>query len=484
MTSTTMKIAVPRHRQRVRYFAMMWAGITLLFGAGTFISVYAATGIAANKQNAALKNAPPAQVDQFAAAQITATPFPTFPPENTSPTEPPIVATDAPVAPAVTGPTATIPPIKDTAFDLGIAVQKNVDPSVYQIWVNEVADNLKLNWVKSQVVWRDTEKVKGQIDFAELDVSMGQLSAANVKVMLSITKAPDWARDSGARIAAGTHDGPPANPQDLVDFITAVLNRYPGKIHAIEVWNEINLDREWSTGPQRLDPRRYVDLLQAAYNAIKAIDPNIVVITAALAPTGGTTANEAQDDFSYMDQLIAAGMLQYADCVGAHHNGLNVPPDAADWRNIPERNPRARYRGPWSNPHHSWSFRATLQGYADRIQRANSALKLCVTEFGWPSMEDLSGTPRQGFEFAFDNTLEDQANFTDSAITWMQQSGLVRLAFLWNLNYGAQAGWKVAPDDPVSDNVLWSIIGPNWAKRPVAQRIADRNFRGQARLAQ
>jgi hypothetical protein len=98
-------------------------------------------------------------------------------------------------------------------------------------------------------------------------------------------------------------------------------------------------------------------------------------------------------------------------------------------------------------------------------------------------MEGLTGQPRPGFEFAFDNTLQDQANFTDAALTWMQTSGTVQLAFLWNLNYGAQVGWKVAPNDPVSDNVLWAILGPEWSKRPVWQRVADRNFRAQPRVA-
>ncbi|MBX3085496.1 MAG: cellulase family glycosylhydrolase [Anaerolineae bacterium] len=484
-TNTTMSLPIPRHRERVRYFATIWAGITLLFGAGTFIAVYAGTGVV-NAKQLNLNGGLGSNGSGVAALQITATPFPTFPPENTEvpATVPTDAPTEAPAQPAAVGPTATIPPKQDTAFDLGIAVQKNADPNVYKIWVSAVKDDLKLNWVKSQIVWRDTEKVKGQIDFAEMDVAINQLSEANVKVMLSITKAPDWARDPGAKIAANQFDGPPANPQDLADFVTAILTRYPGKVHAIEVWNEINLDREWSTNPQRLDARRYVDLLRVTRDAIRAIDPNIIVISSALAPTGGNgNPNSAQDDFVYMDSLIAAGVLQYADCVGTHHNGLNVPPTAADYRNIPERVPPAKYRGPWSSPHHSWSFRATLQGYMDKIRAANSTTPLCVTEFGWPSMEGLTGQPREGFGYAFDNTLQDQATFTDEAITWMQQSGAVRLAFVWNLNYGAQVGWKVAPDDPVSDNVLWAILGPEWSKRPVWQKIADRNFRGQPRTA-
>jgi hypothetical protein len=477
---------------------MAWTGITLLIGALTFVAIYAATGIAANA-NFSNRGIPPAGIsesvstqaatpvgEQIAALpQVTATLAPSVaaPATNTQPAgggAGSAAATPAPTqAQAAAGPAPTIPPIQDVDFDLGIAVQKNPDPNVYKVWVEMAGKQLKLNWVKSQVVWRDTEKVKGQIDWVELDVSMKLLQEGGMKVLLSITKAPDWARDQGAQLKPGVLDGPPANPQDLADFLTAILKRYPGAVHAVEVWNEINLDREWATNPQRLDPARYVTLLKTARDAIKAVDPNIIVVTAALSPTGANIGGKVMDDFLYFDQLVKAGMLQHADCVGAHHNGINVPPDQ-DFNRVQNR-PKARFRGPWENPHHSWAFKTTLEGYATRIKNAGSNLKLCVTEFGWPSAEGLKGRPRQGFEFALDNSLVDQADFVDKAITLMQQWGFVRLAFLWNLNYGAQVGWSL--EGAVGDNVLYSILGPDFIPRPVWKKVEDRNFRAQQRKA-
>ncbi len=484
----TISISVLRqrqqmHRRQVRYFAIAWTGITLLLGAATFVAVYTATGALASEPLASSGSflLPPPAESGVLVAQITATPFPTFPPpEQGQPIQEPPTPVIVVATPAVQ---PTVPPIRDLDFDLGIAVQKNPDPNVYKLWVEMAREQLRLNWVKSQLVWRDTERVKGQIDWSELDASLTLLSEAGVKVLLSITKAPDWARDPGARIVADVHDGPPANPQDFADFLSALLRRYPGKIHAIEVWNEVNIDREWTTNPPAIDARRYVQLLQVAYNTIKSIDPNIIVISAGLAPTGANIPGAVMDDFIYMDQMIAAGMLNFVDCVGAHHNGLNVPPNY-DWNNLPERNPPARFRGPWENPHHSWSFKSTLEGYIKRIRAAGSDKKLCVTEFGWPSVEDLQGRGqlREGFGFAADNTLQDQAEFTVQAIELMQQWGFVRLAMLWNLNYGAQAGWDIS--GPVGDNVPWSILGPNFQPRPVWQRIVDMDFRSRPRRAQ
>jgi hypothetical protein len=286
-----------------------------------------------------------------------------------------------------------------------------------------------------------------------------------VKVMISVVTAPDWSREAGVDLSK---HGPPADFQDYVDFVTAIVERYPGMVHGIEVWNEQNLDREWtSTGG--LSAANYVRLLQQTYQAVKNIDPGIIVISGALSPTGGWTEPDGRvsaiDDFSYLDALINAGMLNYADCVGAHHNGYNIGPSVT-WDNVPP-DPTASFRGPFDNPHHSWSFRSTLETYASKIRLAGSDLKLCVTEFGWASTEDLDDYP-PGFEFANDNTLAEQAEWTIEALDNMEEWDTVWLAFLWNFNYGPQAGW-----DPTNDNVPYSIIGKDWNFRPVYDALRD-----------
>jgi hypothetical protein len=221
-----------------------------------------------------------------------------------------------------------------------------------------------------------------------------------------------------------------------------MVDRYQGRIHAIEVWNEQNLDREWDT-LEGVNATRYVEMLRLSYQAIKSRDPNIIVISGALSPLGGTWTDKdnpnritALDDFEYFDQMIAAGFLNYCDCVGAHHNGYNIPPDV-DWDQVPN-DPSAQFRGPFDNPHHSWSFKSTLWGYHDRIVAAGSDKPLCVTEFGWATTEGFEGHPDvypTGFEFVLDNTLEEQAQWDVQAFQLMRDWGFVRLAFLWNLNY-------------------------------------------------
>ena len=70
------------------------------------------------------------------------------------------------------------------------------------------------------------------------------------------------------------------------------------------------------TTPAGMVPGAYVDFLSRAYSAIKSVDPNVIVISGALSPTGDGDWIRWADDFEYMEQALSAGMLDYADCVG------------------------------------------------------------------------------------------------------------------------------------------------------------------------
>ncbi len=465
---------------------LAWLGITLLMGALTFAGIYYATGLVNNnggggggdldagalplveldgERSAGDEALPPAELDGAltpTGAAVAALPQAQAATPVPSPTPRGGVAPARPVAPAQADEVSE-------EFQLGIQVQPNADPEVYKIWMGEVRDKLKLGWIKQQIRWEDIEPQPGQYDWGMLDVTLDLAEEYGIKVMASVLATPDWALEPGV-VLGENEDGPPADPQVFAGFLTQLLTRYKGKIHAVEVWNEMNLIREWKSA-HGLNARNYVTLLQAARTAIKAVDPNIIVISGALSPTGVNDGIGSYDDFVYMDMLIQAGVLNYADCVGAHHNGINIGPNVP-WNNVPN-DPTAVYRGPFNNPHHSWSFYSTLNGYAQKIQQAGSDKKLCITEFGWAVSEDLAGTPLN-FEFARDNTLDEQAAFIGEAIELMDEWGFVWLAFIWNLNYGPQAGW-----DATDNNVPYSLLRPEWRTSPAYDVIAEHNFREQ-----
>lgn len=491
-------------KRQVRGFVITWSLLTLIITGMTFFGIYltytprpAQAAPIDVRANAAF----PTATQPLAVAQVTQPPTlaptstPTLPAATSTPipptgeptvevaaTEDEALRTDSSVlvAQAATEestpapePTAapTLVPLTQDIFELGIQVkpENSANRQDQNNWMRMVRDDLSMDWIKLQVRWEYIETEPGVYDWVVLDNAMRAADRFGVKVLASVVTSPEWALPDNQ--PEGMH-GPPADTQDYVNFLATLMNRYPGQIQAIEVWNEQNLDREWAS-PRGLRADDYVELLRRAYQGIKAIDPNVMVVSGALSTTGGCTNAQgvicAIDDFVYFDAMIEAGMLDYADCVGAHHNGYNLAPNFR-WDDVPN-DPTATFRGPFDNPHHSWSFRSTLEYYANRVELAGGDQKLCVTEFGWASGEDLTGVPA-GWDYAVDNTLEEQAQWLYEAATLMEQSKFVRLAIVWNLNYGPSAGWS-----PEDDNVPYSLIGPEFTRRPGFWSLQEWNRR-------
>jgi hypothetical protein len=103
---------------------------------------------------------------------------------------------------------------------------------------------------------------------------------------------------------------PPGNSTAFAEYAGALAARYncqPGAvgcIQAYQIWNEPNLAREWG-GNRRPNPAEYAAFLREAYAAIKAGNPNAIVINAGMAPTGDNSDNAMPDDLFY-DQMYQA----------------------------------------------------------------------------------------------------------------------------------------------------------------------------------
>lgn len=460
--------------KQIRGFVIAWLAITALVCMATFLAVY----FTYDPQEPDLASSNPlpletpeaeAELEEALVVLPSASPHPTFTPTTAPPSPPgagPAQAGESALNPALAPsetPAPTPFPVDVMRYQVGIQVEQSPDFNYenQDNYYRSVTDDLGLRWIKQQVRWKAMESQPGAIDWSVLDFIMPSAQRFDVKLLLSVITAPDWAREPGVYLG---RQGPPADPLAYANFVAQIIMRYPGRIHAIEVWNEQNIDREW-TSIYGLSAKNYVELLRVTHQVIKVIDPGIILISGALAPTGINDGVSATDDRVYMQQLIDADVLDWADCIGAHHNGYNIGPDHR-YDEIPE-DATAIFRGPFENPHPSWSFRSTLEGYANTIRLAGKSTKLCVTEFGWASAEDLDGA-RPGFEFALDNTLAEQAAWIPKAMSNMEEWGFVWLAFIWNFNFGPQAGY-----DLTNDNVPYSLIGPGFTFRPAFDAIRD-----------
>jgi len=350
----------------------------------------------------------------------------------------------------------------------GYGIQSNWPVGDIGYFNSVMAEQLKVNWTKAQVRWSEFEPQNGEIDpfkWQLLDAFTADANKKGLNIVFGVLEAPAWSRTVNEPGLLG----PPDDYSQAARFIAKVAARYQGCVQAIEVWNEMNLDREWTIPSRQINAADYVRFLQAVAPAIRAVDPNIVIVMGALSPTGSTDPGKFMDDFEYMDQFVAAGGPELVDCVGVHLNGYNMPPDK-EW-NEGYNDPAAVFRGPFDNPNHSWSFKSTLFGYYQKTRKPQ-----CVTEFGWASMENLkdkAGAPVQGappgFDFALDNTEQEQADWIVQAFQIMRDSGFVRFGIIFNLDYIQKVG-----GEPNQENVSpYSITRRDGSPRPAFDAIRN-----------
>lgn len=283
--------------------------------------------------------------------------------------------------------------------------------------VSRLVTDAGFTWIKQQVRWSDVEPKKGSPDWSQLDLIVEGASGAGLKVLFSVVTAPAWSR------ADGHVDGPPDDFATFGTFLGALATRYLGKVHAYEVWNEQNFSREWGGG--KIDAGQYVELLAVGHAALKAVDPNVVVIAGALTPTGFNDVKIAIDDVLYLQQMYAYkdGLLKsVCDAIGAHAGGFNNPPDdTPSKRTVPSTN----FKG-----HPSFYFRR-IEGLREIMVLSGDSVKgMWVTEFGWSTLNKA-----KGYEYGVDNSELQQAQYLVRGIQIGREVGWVSAMFVWNVNF-------------------------------------------------
>lgn len=340
------------------------------------------------------------------------------------PAAPVAAAAAAPAAPAAVN---APPPSGGGSFAFGITAN---------MWQNDkggVAAQIKdigFSWVKQQVRWEFVENEQGAVNWSEMDDIINVMNGNGIQVMFSVVTAPQWSRPD----KSGT-GGPPNDFNVYAGFVGKIAERYCGRLGAIEVWNEENLQREWDGFP--LDPASYMDLLRRAYGAIKGKCPSILVISGAPTPTGNSDV--AVDDIDYLRGMYNNGLARYSDGIGVHPSGYAIPPEITvqDWQ-------QGRFTPPPSHfNHRSFYFRSTMEESRQVMVAYGDANKrLWPTEFGWGS----TISPHPGYEYESYISEAQQAQYIVNAYRMMQNWGWVGGAFLWNLNYseGEMAAFRVA----------------------------------------
>jgi hypothetical protein len=266
----------------------------------------------------------------------------------------------------------------------------------------------RMSWVKFQHKWSPGESPSSVADLIQ------QAHASGLKVLISIP---------------GNSHPASIDYNAYVSFVQGVAGL---GADGIEIWNEMNLQREWPM--DQMNGATYTNqMLKPAYQAIKSSSPNTLVIAGALAPTGywgldgcGYAGSEyGCSDYLFLTQMRDAGAGSAMDCLGAHYNEGIIPPSqqSGDPRDY---------------------------DYYTRYLMGNGMLNtyyvvigkpMCFTELGYLTGDGYGSLP-SSFGWAASTSVDEQAQWLADAAVLLSQSKKARLMIIFNVDF------TVWGDDP------------------------------------
>lgn len=307
-----------------------------------------------------------------------------------------------------------------------------------------LARDMGFGWVKQKFPWRDIEFAKGEFNWYRPDEIVTAVNNAGLKLLVRLDSHPLWTVQPYLPDDQITANQPPVNYQDFGDFCYALASRYKGRIHAYQVWNEPNLSREW--GEKTPNPAEYTELLRVCYEGIKRGDPDAIVISAGLAPTG-TQPPIAMPDTDYLQGMYDAGAAPYFDVLGLNAPGYKAPPETS-----PEdgANPDLGWGG------HRWNVFRHVEDMRDiMVANGDSEKQIAVLEMGWILEQELH--PDYTW---FGVTEAQQADYLVRAYQYAQANWQPWIGLMTTI-YFADADWT--PE--AHEQWWWSIVLPDGTPR-------------------
>lgn len=263
-----------------------------------------------------------------------------------------------------------------------------------------------------------------EYDWSKMDAVINAVSDAGFTVTASITGNPAW---DGVPLA-----GAP-NPEAYASFASATAERYAGKISAYEVWNEPNGALFYAP----VNPEGYTEVLKAAYTAIKAADPDALVVGGVLGAVR-TVPGVTLDPVVFLDRMYQAGASGYFDAISYHPYHYTMP--------------FSQGLGEADSPlEQALALRALMSANGDED------LKLWATEYGVPT------TPFFGL------SQEQQAAFMADFISAWQNFDGAGPAFLYSGHDLSTGEW----DNEANFGLFTSNWTPKQAVAVLSAMIAD-----------
>lgn len=314
-------------------------------------------------------------------------------------------------------------------------------------------------YIRQPVSWATIEPTQGTFNWTTLDAVVNGANAHGLRLVVTIVDTPGWARRASELNYA---DAPPSDPTALANFTTALAMRYRENLNFYQFFDRPNVAERW--GGAAPSPSEYVELLAAAFGAVRQANSEAKVLLAELDPRG--TSGVLGEDFAYIRSVYDVGGAAFFDIASFQLDGGTRAP--SDRSISPDR----------LNLSRAILLRELM------IERGDETKAIWATQFGWAATDDLSnetvadylleGIVRARNEWPWMGPMFSWSLVSDAQtapFALLNSDGTAKPQFTALASYGGSEASRVAPTGfvPMLSNAV--TYSGNWDDQHLNRQI-------------
>lgn len=193
-------------------------------------------------------------------------------------------------------------------------------------------------WVRITASWHRIQSSKNEgYDWQDIDDAIALAKKYNLKVLMQISGAPEWATGvdklsaaeknalNARKIWVASFAPLPQYDNDFSNFVSALVNRYARQgVIDYEFWNEPGNPEFWHDTIQnpKPNPEHYTHLLKIAYTAAHNAHNDVNVMAGGMTVGGSNNSTGYIGPMEFLERMYRAGAKEYFDGVSHHPYGI------------------------------------------------------------------------------------------------------------------------------------------------------------------
>ena len=193
-------------------------------------------------------------------------------------------------------------------------------------------------WVRITASWNRIQSSKnGRYDWQDIDDAVALAKKYNLKVLMQISGAPEWATGAD-KLSAAEKNALNARKiwvasfaplqqydNDFSNFVSALVKRYASQgVIDYEFWNEPGNPEFWHDTIQnpRPNPEHYTHLLKIAYTAAHNAHNDVNVMAGGMTVGNSNSSTGYIGPMEFLERMYRSGAKGYFDGVSHHPYGI------------------------------------------------------------------------------------------------------------------------------------------------------------------